>query len=824
MLQKPSLLLVDDDSKTLRVLEVSLKKAGFSVTTATTGRDALLRIETSAPDIVISETRLPELDGFALVKRLRERPEWQQIPVIFLAAQNNKEDRIKSLEIGVEDFLTKPYYLKEVVERVRLLIAKRQRSSIEDNKRELKTKFSGSLEDMAVVDLIQTIEVSRKSGVIHLRGPEGRRAAIYFRGGKVIDAEVGRLTGEDAVYRLLVWGEGEFELEFKNIRRRDVIEVNSQALLLEGMRRVDEWGRLSEQLPPLDTVFEVDFKLLSDRLSEIPDEVNGILRLFDGRRSVMQVVDDSPFSDLEALNIISKLFFEGIAYSAGVVAAPLPDEPVKLTDNLSDDEPPQDKREAPQGWSAGEVEPEHEEDEYEVATAAITPSLAAMASGGGAVASSAGVVGFASSQIDVRGGGHKSSSASSASDEFEKLDLDDDEDDEIVEPAVEAKTKPEGVVVPLRPTAATAAPVAKIQLRKQQRKEELTPNDLLQPVSGESNLDDKPPPHLDEEPSVVVTAAELERNARRRAETTVEVRAQTGDDDDIEMPETVPRRGAILIGAATLLGVVGLIWMSSGDKKVKPTPPPVISEAKPAPAVTPTPPAAATPAPEGTPPAATPAPEGTPPVAATPTPEGTPPVAATPAPEGTPPPVPVAATATPPAVPAAAPTPAPAPTAAVTPPAPTPAPAPAAAPAVPTPAPAPTAAATPTPATPAPAGDKSGSQVLVDEATAAYKKGQEKKALTLVEEAVLQDATNAEGWSLAASIYLNRGNMQKALAAAEKAVALKPEIADPYVVLGAAHQTLGKNALAKTAYQTYLKLAPTGKHAGDVRGVLGTLR
>ena len=195
MLQKPSLLLVDDDSKTLRVLEVSLKKAGFSVTTATTGRDALLRIETSAPDIVISETRLPELDGFALVKRLRERPEWQQIPVIFLAAQNNKEDRIKSLEVGVDDFLTKPYYLKEVVERVRLLIAKRQRSSIEDNKRELKTKFSGSLADMAVVDLIQTIEVSRKSGVIHLRGPEGRRAAIYFRGGKVIDAEVGRLTG-----------------------------------------------------------------------------------------------------------------------------------------------------------------------------------------------------------------------------------------------------------------------------------------------------------------------------------------------------------------------------------------------------------------------------------------------------------------------------------------------------------------------------------------------------------------------------------------------------------------------------------------------------
>ena len=81
---------------------------------------------------------------------------------------------------------------------------------------------------------------------------------------------------------------------------------------MEGMRRVDEWGRLCEQLPPLTTVFEIDHQQLLDRLNEIPDELNGILRLFDAERTLSQVVDDSPFEDLSTLSTITKLYFEGL--------------------------------------------------------------------------------------------------------------------------------------------------------------------------------------------------------------------------------------------------------------------------------------------------------------------------------------------------------------------------------------------------------------------------------------------------------------------------------------------------------------------------------
>jgi CheY-like chemotaxis protein len=374
---KQSLLLVDGDTKSLRVLEVSLKKAGFNVTTAVNGQDALTKVETAAPDLIISDTKMPEMDGFELVERLKQNNDWSHIPFIFLTAQSDVEDKIRGLELGVEDYLTKPIYIKEIITRVKILLQKKQRFALEEGRRGdtgSKTKFAGALQDMAVVDLIQTIEISRKSGVIHFKHPDGKRGSIYFRSGKVIDAELGRLTGEDAVYRLLVWSDGEFEVEFKNVRRKDVIELSSQGLLMEGMRRVDEWGRLCEQLPPLETVFEVDYRELAERLAEIPDEINGILRLFDGRRSLMHVVDDCEFSDLEALNVISKLYFEGLIYDAST-GGPVAEEeepPPELEGWLAEpnaqasgengvaahdvgeiepaDVPHDEKRDAPDGW------------------------------------------------------------------------------------------------------------------------------------------------------------------------------------------------------------------------------------------------------------------------------------------------------------------------------------------------------------------------------------------------------------------------------------------------------------------------------------------
>jgi CheY-like chemotaxis protein len=309
---KQQLLLVDSDPSSVRVLEVSLKKAGFSVTTAVDGADALQKVEHFVPDLILTDTRLPRVDGYEFVRRIKKRPEFAGTPIVFLTSQKSIEDKIRGLELGVEDYLTKPIFVRELISRVGLLLARRTQERVATTKGNPRTHLSGDLSDMGVIDLLQSFDIGRKTGIAHLVGERHEQATIYFRDGQVVDAEHGRLVGEEAVYRTLLWTRGSFEVDFGPIDRKEAIFISTQGLLMEGMRRVDEWGRMLEQLPALSTTFQVNYEQLGDRLGEIPDELNGILKLFERHRTLMEVVDESPFEDLSTLSTVSKLYFEGL--------------------------------------------------------------------------------------------------------------------------------------------------------------------------------------------------------------------------------------------------------------------------------------------------------------------------------------------------------------------------------------------------------------------------------------------------------------------------------------------------------------------------------
>jgi len=305
------------------VLEVSLRKAGYSVTATTDAQGALDMMALSVPDLILSDTRLPGSDGFAFVQRIQERPELATIPFIFLSSDPSVESKVRGLELGVEDYLTKPIYIKEIITRVNLVLQRKQREGLKNTLS--KTRFSGSLADMGLVDLLQTIDISRKSGVLHLESGH-THGEIFFREGKIVDAEVGRLVGERAVYRALVFSDGTFEIDFRPVRREERIQISTQGILMEGMRRLDEWGRMLEQLPPLDSVFEVDEGQLVERLAEIPDEINEVLRHFDGKRALLSVVDAADADDLTTLTAISKLYFEGLIFDTGRRASIVPED------------------------------------------------------------------------------------------------------------------------------------------------------------------------------------------------------------------------------------------------------------------------------------------------------------------------------------------------------------------------------------------------------------------------------------------------------------------------------------------------------------------
>jgi DNA-binding response OmpR family regulator len=218
---KQQILLVDADTSSARLLEVSLRGAGFNIATASSAEDALGKLEHGAPDLILTEARLPGVDGFSFVRTLRARPDLAETPVVFLTEQGALEDKLRGLELGVDDYLAKPIMVREVVTRVQLLLArkKQQRTLAEPQAR---TRFSGSLEDVAVVDVLQTVAISGKSGVASVKRGE-REALVYFDRGQIIDAEVGDLRGEEAVYRTITWATGTFDVEFRPVERERVI-------------------------------------------------------------------------------------------------------------------------------------------------------------------------------------------------------------------------------------------------------------------------------------------------------------------------------------------------------------------------------------------------------------------------------------------------------------------------------------------------------------------------------------------------------------------------------------------------------------------------
>lgn len=315
---KQHLLLVDADPESLRVMEVSLRNAGFSVTTAAHGGDALEKCQISQPDLVLSDTEMPAMDGYELCRRMKADARLADVPFIFLTAQRSVEHKVRGLELGVDDYLTKPIYTKEIVTRVKILLQKKEKDRLEKRER---ARFAGSLSDLGLVDLVQTLMLGRKSGALRVTA-DGREATVWFREGAVVDCAVGQARGERAFYRLLELQEGEFGIDFGPVEREARIGGSTQNLLMEGMRRLDEKARLLEALPPLGDVLEVDAALLSERLEEIPDEVNAVLRLCDGTRSLAEVVADCDGDDLATLTVVSKLWFEGMLRAPAEAPAP----------------------------------------------------------------------------------------------------------------------------------------------------------------------------------------------------------------------------------------------------------------------------------------------------------------------------------------------------------------------------------------------------------------------------------------------------------------------------------------------------------------------
>ena len=122
------LLVVDDEPKLLLAVAAVLRSEGFDVTTARNGRDALVQIAKSVPDLVVSDILMPQMDGFALARHLRSADHTKLVPIVFLTAKDDRRDRVEGFRTGVDAYLAKPFEPDELVAVIRSILERVERT------------------------------------------------------------------------------------------------------------------------------------------------------------------------------------------------------------------------------------------------------------------------------------------------------------------------------------------------------------------------------------------------------------------------------------------------------------------------------------------------------------------------------------------------------------------------------------------------------------------------------------------------------------------------------------------------------------------------
>ena len=182
-------LVVEDEEPISQLLTYNLEKEGFTVATSPDGEEALVALDEVRPDMIILDWMLPRISGIELCRQLRARPDTREIPVIMLTARGEEEDRVRGLDVGADDYVTKPFSMSELVARMRAVL------------RRTAPTIAGDVASFADLVLDRELcRVRRGKRDIHLGPTEFRLLdALMQRPGRVFSREqlLDRVWGQD---------------------------------------------------------------------------------------------------------------------------------------------------------------------------------------------------------------------------------------------------------------------------------------------------------------------------------------------------------------------------------------------------------------------------------------------------------------------------------------------------------------------------------------------------------------------------------------------------------------------------------------------------
>ena len=239
-----SVLLVEDNPMVGEMLRKAL--ANFcNVSIITDGADALMKVIESPPDLVVTDYTLPGLDGRQLLEKMKSRAGTVKIPVIMMASKVDTTEKLKVVQDNVEDFVEKPFFIKEAATRIKKVVDK---IALEKMAREApgESTLRGSLAQMNIMDLFQSLEMGHKSCSLTLSN-NGQKCQMFFSDGQINHAIFGATKGDEAVYQVMSWTDGTFSIDFMGSSTEQTTTRSTQGLLMEGLRLLDESNRDAEE-------------------------------------------------------------------------------------------------------------------------------------------------------------------------------------------------------------------------------------------------------------------------------------------------------------------------------------------------------------------------------------------------------------------------------------------------------------------------------------------------------------------------------------------------------------------------------------------------
>jgi CheY-like chemotaxis protein len=303
-------LIADGDLDRAKRMEQACMARGYDVHVVRHGAAALEAALAEIPDVLILPEGLPLIDAPKLAEILRSNPRTQAVRLVVLG-----EPGFTGTAAFADELLSPTSPADEVVQRVDVMRAQQARLEAMEQGGKDDREVEGKIAQIPLPDLLQLFHLNRKTGTIELerRDADGReeRGRLYVQDGNVIQACVGSVEGEKALYRLLAWKGGSFAFTQNRVSVPVRIQTPTRALLMEGMRQLDEWERASGGLPALDG--QVSLRVKSTELPNIVHPLTQeVLLLLEIYSRVQEIVDHCSYPDYQVLRTLQTLVERGI--------------------------------------------------------------------------------------------------------------------------------------------------------------------------------------------------------------------------------------------------------------------------------------------------------------------------------------------------------------------------------------------------------------------------------------------------------------------------------------------------------------------------------